>query len=108
MNLVFKIDKNENIYFLYCRRLICKNEDKTQPRQQKDLVAKQAAALIGSEKNNQVELIPNFVLNATSTVNQRPKDIRLVSKCFACQGQISNFYLIKQTKRLMRLLINIF
>lgn len=91
MNLVFKIDKNENIYFLYCRRLICKNGDKVQLKQIKGLVATQAAALTGGDEHRDlVELIPNFVLNSTSTVNQRPKDIRFVSKCFTCQNQMSS------------------
>jgi hypothetical protein len=82
MNLVFKIGKNKKVYFLYCRRLICRSAEPQETEAVKTQIAQEY-------QNAALDKFPNFVMNSTAVIRHQSTDIRKNLKCQLCRVLIS-------------------
>lgn len=83
MNLVFKIGKNKRVYFLYCRRLICRSNDPQQDKAVKTQIAQE-------NQDAALDRFPNFVMNTTGLIRHKSKDLRKNFSCQLCKTLISS------------------
>ena len=82
MNLVFRIDKNKQIVFLYCRRLNVKTcaEGVGLPQ-----------VFMDQQDNDLVEKVPNFVMNSiTGVLQHNTRSLRLNKQCHICLRSMSS------------------
>ena len=102
MNLVFKLDKNKTIYLTSCRRISCDSKagSKFQLRSMPQTTGRSSNSSMGipferivdkDEDTIVTEKVPNFVLNSTSYIKQKPLVLKLDKSCFACLSSISKF-----------------